>query len=101
LADDDRSSATLSLITSGSPSCKGSRRTVRTCAPQRPPVSRGTVATYQRDVLLDLHTRQDGRLAGRIAAAHEGNVLEAINLAITSFDKHYIVRARRSRPRSD
>ena len=51
-----------------------------------------TVATYQKDLLLNLRPRADGKLAGRIAAAHEGNVLEAINLCISSFDKHYVVR---------
>jgi len=31
-------------------------------------------------------------LAGKISAAHEGGVLEAINMALSAFDKHYVDR---------
>jgi len=46
---------------------------------------------FQKSVLLDHSRRSDGGLAGRISAAHEGNVLEALNLASRPFEKRYLV----------
>lgn len=42
--------------------------------------------------MLKSWPRPDGKLAGKISAAHEGGVLEAINMALSAFDKHYIDR---------
>jgi len=46
---------------------------------------------FQRDVL---QRQVDGitQLSGSISPANEGNILEAINLALNPFDKHYIDR---------
>ncbi|KAK4690095.1 SEA/GATOR complex protein SEA1/DEPDC5, partial [Tremellales sp. Uapishka_1] len=55
----------------------------------------------EREILLEFHLGQmageehDGeekRIAGRWSFAYEGNVLEAINLALNPFDEHYIDR---------
>jgi hypothetical protein len=57
----------------------------------------------EREVLLDFHvselTAEEGkaptediRILGRWSFAYEGNVLEAINLALNPFDDHYIDR---------
>lgn len=43
-------------------------------------------------MLLRSSPRDDGKLAGKISAAHEGGVLEAINMALSAFDKHYVDR---------
>lgn len=43
-------------------------------------------------MLLASSPRQDGKQAGAISAAHEGGVLEAINMALSAFDKHYVDR---------
>ena len=48
--------------------------------------------TFQKSVLLDFCKRSGGSIAGRLSYAHEGNVLEAVNMAAKSFDKHFIVR---------
>lgn len=47
---------------------------------------------WQREVLV--RTRPDGqeKRAGRIAFAHESNVLEAINLSLNLFEEHWIDR---------
>lgn len=47
---------------------------------------------FQKSLLLEYSPRVDGALAGRISAAHEGNVLEALNLASKQFEKRYMVR---------
>ncbi|RCH99926.1 vacuolar membrane-associated protein iml1, partial [Rhizopus stolonifer] len=46
---------------------------------------------FQPDVLL---RSEDGRkvVSGQISLAYDGNVLEAINLALNPFDKHYVDR---------
>nr|ODN85129.1 vacuolar membrane-associated protein IML1 [Cryptococcus depauperatus CBS 7841] len=55
----------------------------------------------EREVLLDYHLnllRQKGvveqeiRIVGRWSFAYQGNVLEAINLALNPFDEHYVDR---------
>lgn len=50
------------------------------------------VQNFRQDVLLRSSPRDDGKLAGKISAAHEGGVLEAINMALSAFDKHYVDR---------
>lgn len=51
-----------------------------------------SVQNFRQDVLLRSSPRDDGKLAGKISAAHEGGVLEAINMALSAFDRHYIDR---------
>lgn len=57
----------------------------------------------EREILLDFHLtklrsslgsapEEDARILGRWSYAYEGNVLEAINLALNPFDEHYIDR---------
>ncbi|KAK4703680.1 hypothetical protein P7C70_g2534, partial [Phenoliferia sp. Uapishka_3] len=50
------------------------------------------IRSWQQEVLL--RTLPDGsqKLSGRIAFAHESNMLEAINLALNSFEEHWIDR---------
>lgn len=50
------------------------------------------VRHFERRVLLHHSARSDGGLAGRISEAHDGNVLEVINLAGRGFDNTYIDR---------
>lgn len=45
---------------------------------------------FERRVLLENSQRSDGGLAGRISEAHDGNVLEVINLAARTFDNAHI-----------
>ncbi len=47
---------------------------------------------FQKSVLLDFKPRTDGKLVGRISNAHDGPVLESINLAVNRFDAHHIDR---------
>ncbi|KAF9375803.1 vacuolar membrane-associated protein iml1 [Podila verticillata] len=49
------------------------------------------VMRYQRDILLRPHG-QYSILSGENSFAFEGNVLESINLALNSLDKHYVDR---------
>ncbi|KAG0338314.1 vacuolar membrane-associated protein iml1 [Podila humilis] len=49
------------------------------------------IMRYQRDILLRPHGQYD-ILAGENSFAFEGNVLESINLALNSLDKHYVDR---------
>ena len=51
-----------------------------------------TVHNFRKEVLLASAPRSDGKAAGTISAAHEGGVLEAINMALSAFDKHYVDR---------
>lgn len=46
--------------------------------------------SFERRVLLDYSQGSDGGLSGTISQAHDGNVLEVINLACRSFDHPYI-----------
>lgn len=50
------------------------------------------IKNWQQHVLL--RTRPSGELkrAGRLAFAHESNVLEAVNLGLNTFDSHFIDR---------
>lgn len=55
---------------------------------------------FQRDILLNhhYHHHQDGqdhvpRLVGRISHAHDGPILEALNLALNPTESHYIDRS--------
>lgn len=50
------------------------------------------VQNFRQEVLLSSWPRPDGKLAGTISAAHEGGVLEAVNMALSAFDKHYVDR---------
>jgi hypothetical protein len=50
------------------------------------------VQNFRQDVLLRSSPRDDGKLAGKISAAHEGGILEAVNMALSAFDKHYVDR---------
>jgi hypothetical protein len=50
------------------------------------------VYAFNQQVLLQPADKSEGLLAGRLASAHEGNILEAINMALNSFDNHYIDR---------
>lgn len=56
------------------------------------PVSGPAVAPSQEEEHADLLRRDRALLAGRVAASHEGNILEAMNLALNPFDEHYIDR---------
>ena len=47
---------------------------------------------FQERVLLTSRPRDDGSLAGTISAAHDGNILEAVNLALNAIIKGNIVR---------
>ncbi|KAK9712490.1 vacuolar membrane-associated protein iml1, partial [Basidiobolus ranarum] len=47
--------------------------------------------TFRKDI-LELHVNKSTYLSGENSMAHEGNVLEAINLALNAFDKHYVDR---------
>ncbi|PWN18847.1 hypothetical protein BCV69DRAFT_284821 [Microstroma glucosiphilum] len=58
----------------------------------RRPVAGPAGAPWQEEQHADLLRRDRALLAGRVAASHEGNILEAINLALNPFDKHYIDR---------
>ncbi|EIW66543.1 hypothetical protein TREMEDRAFT_35030 [Tremella mesenterica DSM 1558] len=55
----------------------------------------------EKEILLDFHVSQlrgtdregtENRILGRWSFAYEGNVLEAVNLALNPFDEHYIDR---------
>ncbi|GAA97211.1 uncharacterized protein L969DRAFT_84358 [Mixia osmundae IAM 14324] len=49
------------------------------------------VFRFKRSVLLD-HSPVKDQICGKLSAAHNGNVLESINLAVNAFDKNYIDR---------
>ncbi|ORX94228.1 hypothetical protein K493DRAFT_337883 [Basidiobolus meristosporus CBS 931.73] len=48
-------------------------------------------ATFRKDI-LELHRDKSTYLSGENTMANEGNILEAINLALNAFDKHYVDR---------
>ncbi|KAL8286984.1 hypothetical protein RQP46_003990 [Phenoliferia psychrophenolica] len=50
------------------------------------------ISRWQEMVLLRTRPSGEQKLAGRIAFAHESNMLEAINLALNSFEEHWIDR---------
>ena len=50
------------------------------------------VHAFQRETLTQINNRQDGITTGRVSRAHEGGVLEAINMAVSALDKHYVDR---------
>ncbi|ORY00219.1 hypothetical protein K493DRAFT_392196 [Basidiobolus meristosporus CBS 931.73] len=47
--------------------------------------------SFRKDI-LELRVDKSIHLSGENTMAHEGNVLEAINLALNAFDKHYVDR---------
>ncbi|CAO1613053.1 unnamed protein product [Parajaminaea phylloscopi] len=49
-------------------------------------------APWQEEQHADLLRRDRALLAGRLSASHEGNILEAVNLALNPMDEHYIDR---------
>ncbi|CAO1632925.1 unnamed protein product [Sympodiomycopsis kandeliae] len=56
------------------------------------PIAGPVGAPWQEEQHADLVRRDRALLAGRISASHEGNLLEAVNLALNPFDEHYIDR---------
>lgn len=64
--------------------------------PSPPPSIVRTVSSeirrWQEEVLLRRRPSGELKLAGRIAFAHESNLLEAVNLALNSFEEHWIDR---------
>ncbi|KAM0748165.1 hypothetical protein T439DRAFT_349523 [Meredithblackwellia eburnea MCA 4105] len=50
------------------------------------------IRKMEKQVLLRTRPNGEQKLAGRIAFAHESNVLEATNLALNSFEEHWIDR---------
>lgn len=64
--------------------------------PSPPPSIVRTVSSeirrWQEEVLLRRRPSGELKLAGRIAFAHESNMLEAVNLALNSFEEHWIDR---------
>ncbi|KAI9497719.1 hypothetical protein BDB00DRAFT_784640 [Zychaea mexicana] len=48
--------------------------------------------TFQKDVLMRKNKDEQSVVSGRISVAYEGNVLEAVNLALNPFDNHYVDR---------
>lgn len=58
----------------------------------RRPVAGPAEAPWQEEQHADLLRKDRALLAGRVSASHEGNILEAINLALNPFDEHYIDR---------
>ncbi|KAI9272814.1 hypothetical protein BDA99DRAFT_556413 [Phascolomyces articulosus] len=48
--------------------------------------------TFQKDVLMRKNKQGQSIVSGRISVAYEGNVLEAVNLALNPFDNHYVDR---------
>lgn len=56
------------------------------------PVAGPAGAPWKEEQHADLLRRDRALLAGRVSASHEGNILEAINLALNPFDEHYIDR---------
>jgi hypothetical protein len=59
----------------------------------------GQISAWQKAILVDFNPSTDGCSVGKVAAAHEGNVLEALNLACKSFDRRYLVSFLSSRAR--
>ncbi|PWN28852.1 hypothetical protein BDZ90DRAFT_230860 [Jaminaea rosea] len=49
-------------------------------------------APEQEEQHADLLRRDRALLAGKLSASHEGNILEAVNLALNPFDEHFIDR---------
>ncbi|KAK9710310.1 vacuolar membrane-associated protein iml1 [Basidiobolus ranarum] len=47
--------------------------------------------SFRKDI-LELRVDKSTYLSGENTMAHEGNILEAINLALNAFDKHYVDR---------
>ncbi|PWN32837.1 uncharacterized protein FA14DRAFT_162096 [Meira miltonrushii] len=58
----------------------------------RQPVSGPAVAPWLEERHADLLRTDHALLAGSLSASHEGNILEAINLALNPFDEHYVDR---------
>lgn len=58
----------------------------------RRPVSGPAGAPWLEEQHADLLRRDRALLAGTLSTSHEGNILEAINLALNPFDEHYIDR---------
>lgn len=58
----------------------------------RQPVSGPAVAPWLEERHADLLRTDHALLAGALSASHEGNILEAINLALNPFDEHYVDR---------
>ena len=50
------------------------------------------IRKWQEEVLLRTRPNGEQKLSGRIAFAHESNMLEAVNLALNSFEEHWIDR---------
>jgi DEP domain-containing protein 5 len=46
---------------------------------------------FHKNVLL-MHYSKVNKLSGHLSAAHNGNILEAVNLAINAFEHHYVDR---------
>lgn len=58
----------------------------------RQPVSGPAVAPWLEERHANLLRTDHALLAGSLSASHEGNILEAINLALNPFDEHYVDR---------
>lgn len=58
----------------------------------RRPVSGPAGAPWQEELHADLLRKDRALLAGKLSASHEGNILEAVNLALNPFDEHFIDR---------
>ena len=48
--------------------------------------------TFQKNVLMRKNKEGQDVVSGRISVAYDGNVLEAVNLALNPFDNHYVDR---------
>jgi hypothetical protein len=58
----------------------------------RRPVAGPAGAPWAEDPHADLLRRDRALLAGRLSASHEGNILEALNLALNPADAHFVDR---------
>lgn len=58
----------------------------------RRPVAGPAGAPWLEEQHADLLRRDRALLAGTLSSSHEGNILEAVNLALNPFDEHYIDR---------
>lgn len=56
------------------------------------PVLNKEFTVFKRDSLQSLSIKGQSLLSGVIASSPDGNILEAVNLALNPFDKHYIDR---------
>lgn len=60
------------------------------------PTIKHETQTFRRNIMLKKIILEDGTqtfvIAGQLAPASQGNILEAVNLALNIFDKHYIDR---------